>query len=221
MAYLCILCLLEEPQRYKMEQSFKSCAAWGRKAVGAPLHLSLLACTYLMPSRGQQSCCTQLLDSLHESGSAHGREQKHHSHWGCSSAGLSASNSPFPLQHLCVSRWEFWGSEELQSSPGFKEPNPTALLHRLGPKWCCLILGCLFWSWLCSVFRTADSLPGWGSSAALRWGDVSQGFVWWLQPTLGTGSFESEQTDNHKLAVPGNICSFRLCYSKLFDNGAM
>lgn len=27
MAYLCILCLLEEPQRYKMEQSFKSCAA--------------------------------------------------------------------------------------------------------------------------------------------------------------------------------------------------
>lgn len=77
-----------------------------------------------MPSRGQQSHCTQLLDSLHESGSAHGREQKHHSHWGCSSAGLSASNSPFPLQHLCVSRWEFWGSEEQQSSPGLKEPNP-------------------------------------------------------------------------------------------------
>lgn len=105
--------------------------------------------------------------------------------------------------------------------PGVQGAQPTALLHRLGPKWCCLILGCLFWSWLCSVFRTADSLPGWGSSAVLRWGDVSQGFVWWLQPTLGTGSFESEQTDNHKLAVPGNICSFRLCYSKLFDNGAM
>lgn len=109
--------------------------------------------------------------------------------------------------------------------PGVQAAQPTVLLHGLGPKWAiigpnsswgvCVEVSCALFSGLLILCQARGGQWPFTEEMCL------QGFVWWLQPSLGRGSFESKQTGNRELAVPGNFCSLTLCYSKLFGNSAM